>query len=140
MRKIGKLYRHFNESGQLLYVGVSFSFLQRTCQHQRSHWFNEVATISIQTFRTKKALLRAEKIAIQNEKPLYNLKTYSIEGKTDLSVDQLSKYIGVSKRTMYRMIKDRRFPVEPIEGSNPSRWCIEKVEKWRMSGGKIENV
>jgi hypothetical protein len=57
-----------------------------------------------------------------------------------LTLTKLAAFLGENERTMRRMIDDGRFPVKPIRNSKPRRWCIEKVKKWRMSGGKIENV
>ena len=52
-----------------------------------------------------------------------------MEGKT-LNLTQLSKYLGISKRSLYNMINDGRFPVDPIKGFTPRRWFIEDVDKW----------
>lgn len=49
-----------------------------------------------------------------------------------LTLTELSEYIGVHKRTLYRMIKDKRFPVDPIARSKPSRWNVEDVDAWRL--------
>lgn len=50
-----------------------------------------------------------------------------------LTLTQLSEYLGIPKRTLFNMIADGRFPVEPIKGSNPRRWAIEHVDAWRLS-------
>lgn len=47
-----------------------------------------------------------------------------------LTIIQLAQYIGVARRTMYRMIEDGRFAVKPIKGTNPRRWSVEAVDKW----------
>ena len=54
-----------------------------------------------------------------------------------LTLAELAEYLQENKRTMFRMVADGRFPVEPIKGSKPRRWCIEKVKEWRLSGGKL---
>lgn len=51
-------------------------------------------------------------------------------GKT-LTLTELSKYLGKNKRTVFRMIADGRFPVEPIKGTWPRLWNVEDVDKWR---------
>jgi hypothetical protein len=69
-----KLYRHFDKDGRLLYVGVSLSAIVRLASHkQASEWFDQVTTVIIETLPTREAALIAEKLAIQNEKPLYNI-------------------------------------------------------------------
>ena len=50
--------------------------------------------------------------------------------KKTLSLTELSEYIGVSRTTLYIMIQDGRFPVQPIKGLEPKRWSIEKVNEW----------
>lgn len=55
------------------------------------------------------------------------------EQKT-LTLTEVAKFIGVAKKTLYNWILDGRFPVKPIEGSNPRRWNIEDVENWRFGG------
>lgn len=55
------------------------------------------------------------------------------EQKT-LTLTEVAKFIGVTKKTLYIMIADGRFPVEPIKGTNPRRWNIEDVENWRFGG------
>ena len=68
------LYRHFDEWGNLLYVGVSLSTIQRLSQHKhQSHWFNSIQTITIQQFSSREEVLEAERIAIQKEEPEHNL-------------------------------------------------------------------
>ncbi len=51
-----------------------------------------------------------------------------------LTLTELAEYIGISRRTLYIMIEDGRFPVAPIKGSNPRRWNIEDVDNWRFGG------
>lgn len=48
-----------------------------------------------------------------------------------LNLTKLAAYIGFSKRTLYNMIEDGRFPVKPISGTKPRLWNVEAVDKWR---------
>lgn len=57
--------------------------------------------------------------------------------KKTLTFTELADYLEENRRTLYRMIKDKRFPVEPIKGTKPRRWSPEAVEAWRLSGGVI---
>lgn len=43
---------------------------------------------------------------------------------------ELAAYIGVSRKTLYNMINDKRFAVEPIPNTKPRRWYIEDVDAW----------
>ena len=68
------LYRHFDERGNLLYVGVSLSTIQRLSQHKhQSHWFNSISQVTIEQFSSREEALNAERTAIQKEEPLHNL-------------------------------------------------------------------
>jgi hypothetical protein len=68
-----QLYRHFNESGDLLYVGVSLSAAARQASHKRaSPWFDQVRNITVEVFKTRDAALKGELRAIRKEKPLFN--------------------------------------------------------------------
>ncbi len=52
-----------------------------------------------------------------------------------LTLTELADFLGIPKRTLYRMIEDGRFPVQPIKGTDPRRWNVEEVESW-LKGGK----
>jgi len=52
-----------------------------------------------------------------------------------LSLTQMSEYLGIPKRTLYDMIKDKRFKVDPIKGTRPRRWNVEDIDAWRGAGG-----
>lgn len=49
---------------------------------------------------------------------------------TTMNLTQLSEYIGIPKRTLYDMIADGRFTVEPIKGTDPRRWYVKHVDEW----------
>lgn len=74
------LYRHFDASGELLYVGISLSAIGRLAQHKRrASWASQIANVTIETFPTRKEALRAEAQAIVTENPKYNLQRPSIQ-------------------------------------------------------------
>ena len=66
------LYRHFDENGALLYVGISLSAVQRLKQHEKSGWFEDIATVTIESFDTRELALIAESKAIRQERPIHN--------------------------------------------------------------------
>lgn len=69
------LYRHFNEAGALLYVGISLSAIHRLSAHSRgSDWFSEIAKVQIENFETRELAQIAEKRAIELERPKHNLR------------------------------------------------------------------
>lgn len=68
------LYRHFDAEGRLLYVGVSLSALGRLAEHrQNADWFWQIARVEITAYASRRTVLKAERIAIQREKPLHNI-------------------------------------------------------------------
>lgn len=44
-----------------------------------------------------------------------------------------AQYIGVSRKSLYNMLSDGRFPVKPIPGTNPRRWSKDDLDAW-LSG------
>ncbi len=69
-----QLYRHFDKEGNLLYVGISLSTLNRLGQHKdHSHWFAQISRVEIETFAKREDALEAEALAIHDEKPLHNI-------------------------------------------------------------------
>jgi excinuclease UvrABC nuclease subunit len=66
------LYRHFSESGELLYIGVSMKIFTRINSHKISPWMADVRRIEIEHFKEMWQALDAEKKAIKTEFPLHN--------------------------------------------------------------------
>lgn len=48
-----------------------------------------------------------------------------------MTITKAAQYLGLGKRTLYQMLKDGRFAVDPIKGSNPRRWNKEDLDAWR---------
>jgi hypothetical protein len=67
------LYRHYDPSGELLYVGVSLVPLRRQDQHIKgAAWRDMICRIVIEPFQTREEALAAEEIAIRTEYPKFN--------------------------------------------------------------------
>ncbi|UVM24490.1 hypothetical protein [Pseudomonas wadenswilerensis] len=72
--KTHKLYRAFDATGRLLYIGITMSPLTRLSQHLRtSHWSGDIARIDIECYRSQALAREAEKAAIEREAPLFNI-------------------------------------------------------------------
>lgn len=68
------LYRHFSADGTLLYVGISMSALIRLSQHKvHSAWFDNIRSVTIELFDSRKDGLEAERRAIETELPKHNI-------------------------------------------------------------------
>jgi hypothetical protein len=73
-----RLYRHFDADGVLLYVGISLSAVYRLTQHMSgSRWAEEIARVDVQTLPDRAAAEAAERAAIADENPKYNLLRYT---------------------------------------------------------------
>ena len=69
-----QLYRHYDEAGTLLYVGISTSALGRLAGHKNAaHWFWRIVTVKIEHHPDRASAARAETIAIHDERPLFNI-------------------------------------------------------------------
>jgi len=68
------LYRFFNAAGELLYVGITANPGRRFGEHSADKlWWDTVANVTIETFSNGLELRRAEKRAIENERPKHNV-------------------------------------------------------------------
>lgn len=68
------LYRYFDADGRLLYVGISVSAVARAAQHRRTAtWWGDFANMTREVFPTRFAAEEAERRAIVEEKPVYNV-------------------------------------------------------------------
>ena len=74
MDDVTNLYRHFDADGVLLYVGITRRINKRLAEHLRSsHWLGQVTQITIERFPSRDEAVIAERNAIVNEMPLFNI-------------------------------------------------------------------
>jgi predicted GIY-YIG superfamily endonuclease len=74
------LYRHYRADGELLYIGISVSALNRLVQHRRdAHWYKQIERVEVKKIPSDQAAA-IEKLAIEREKPLFNIR-FSLEKK-----------------------------------------------------------
>jgi hypothetical protein len=92
------LYRFYDASGQLLYVGISLHAAQRASEHRKDKaWWSDVARMEVQHLPTRHAALDAERTAIVNERPLHNVVHNQQRGSVLASInmtDQARQYVG----------------------------------------------
>jgi predicted GIY-YIG superfamily endonuclease len=68
------LYRFYDETGALLYVGISSDPGRRFAQHRSDKpWWHAITEIRVQPMPSRKAALKAEREAIKNERPRFNV-------------------------------------------------------------------
>jgi len=68
------LYRHYDKDDTLLYIGISVSAISRFQQHiLNSKWADASVKMTTERFNSRREALQAEKKAIKQEKPLFNI-------------------------------------------------------------------
>lgn len=66
------------------------------------------------------------------DRPAYSLPfTHDEATVRILTLAEVCQYLGIPRRTLYRMIDDGRFAVRPMPGMSPRRWRVEDVDAWR---------
>lgn len=69
------LYRLWAADGSLLYVGVTCDPVRRFKQHSAvQSWWPGVAGCTVERHSTRSAVIDAERVAVADEMPLYNIK------------------------------------------------------------------
>lgn len=68
------LYRFYDKSERLLYVGITCNPPARFAQHrQAKEWWELIDTIKLTSFDSRSEVLRAEALAIRDEEPAFNV-------------------------------------------------------------------
>lgn len=67
------LYRYFDASGNLLYVGISLNAITRASQHRTAPWYRLYSSSTAQHFASRAEAAAAEVAAIQTERPIFNV-------------------------------------------------------------------
>lgn len=76
------LYRHYDASGTLLYIGISISAVGRLSTHARTaDWAEKIARVDIEWFDNRADAIAAECISVAREAPLHNVHLKLREGK-----------------------------------------------------------
>lgn len=97
------LYRHYDEDGVLLYVGITNSAVARINQHMKTaRWANDIRRVDIEWFETRADAIDAEDAAILAEHPIFN----KVGMSRAYSMPQPSawfnaEYIEISARSVY---------------------------------------
>lgn len=110
---IHTLYRHYDDAGRLLYVGITTSLTcnsyaaypyailnhktrqpsstrgARLTHHKSQPWYPQIKTITLEQFPDRAAAENAERWAIHDEKPLYNKSRLKPRTPADLYYDKL---------------------------------------------------
>lgn len=131
------LYRHFNGEGQLLYVGVSLSAVQRLGQHkEHSDWFESIARVTIEKFDTREEALEAERTAIIRERPLHNIHhKYGAAEEKRKANEKLNSTAQAKKDLMARIVYFK--PVYTLDGAADALSVSKRLVTLWLREGKI---
>jgi predicted GIY-YIG superfamily endonuclease len=67
------LYRMFDSTRRLLYVGITANLAARFAEHAgEKPWWTSVVSVDLEHFTSRKAVERAEQEAVVSEAPLFN--------------------------------------------------------------------
>lgn len=116
------LYRAFAADGSLLYVGISFSALERLRQHRSdSAWFPTMHTLTIERFASREEALSAEAAAIKREKPLCNVVHNPLNRRT----------APARQPRIYREARKRPKPLAPPPEPKPIALAPKTYGQWK---------
>jgi len=96
------LYRHWDAEGQLLYVGISLSAVQRLAQHKAgSHWSDSINKVTIEYFENREAAHAAERAAVQSENPLHNIQ---MKSRAQAKVEEVQQLHWLSRLNLAQTV------------------------------------
>ena len=96
------LYRHFDQKGDLLYIGISLSSIHRLASHLRhSEWALEIRTVVLERFASRREALIAEERAIKSENPKFNRVHMNGYKRVRRSVDEQVAHIRKEIKARY---------------------------------------
>lgn len=67
------LYRIYDADERLLYVGISNNLDGRMSKHRRRDWWRDARYMEVRWFDDRTSALSAERHAIRDEDPIYNV-------------------------------------------------------------------
>lgn len=119
------LYRFYDRTGALLYVGLTADPGSRWKAHARDKpWWLDVTDVRIEHFPDRKTVTEAERVAIQREKPRYNVVHNARHGAVFGLDDYLSSHVAA------RLIPNRDLSVMQSRPEPPpfGQWLQDLVE------------
>ncbi|HEU5108316.1 MAG TPA: hypothetical protein VFT95_07140 [Micromonosporaceae bacterium] len=123
------LYRFYDRTDALLYVGISMDLPARLRSHRREKpWWVEIAHITVELHESRRAALAAEAVAIAEEKPLYNDQhnpTVRLPDDTPAVAGFARMLLRLAVRdeaTFDRVLADTAADLECEDGTEPDFW------------------
>lgn len=112
------LYRAYDPDGELLYVGIGFSWAKRIKSHESKDWHQLVKTVSVQHFDDRPSDVRAKREAIRSERPAFNVQHNRPKPAPNTSMEAKDRaeafwYVG-NAHVYLRGISDGRISLEDL--------------------------
>jgi hypothetical protein len=113
------LYRHFDDVGVLLYVGISLSPINRLAAHMdSSSWANRIARVDVEWHDTRELAIEAERVAIANESPKHN-----VQHAGDNPVAAFVAKVGRDKLCRTLGVGKSAISAAAVKGQMPACWA-----------------
>jgi predicted GIY-YIG superfamily endonuclease len=123
------VYRCFDKTGLLLYIGATFDVKDRMRKHKHaSQWFHDVDRVDAELFNNRAEAFTAEKKAIKSECPKYNCTGVRVGGKSynrKFKPPKSSASTGVTKLIAY-MTENKLNQAKLAELSNVSKSILSR--------------
>jgi hypothetical protein len=98
------LYRFYDRSDVLLYVGITVDLPTRMGNHQTDKpWWADVARMTVEHHASRADVLDAERQAIRDEKPLYNVHHNEL---VEVEEDESADHLRVLYTTAFELLED----------------------------------
>jgi len=117
--------------------------------YKHKQWFLSVSRIEIERFESRDCLLKAEELAIKNEKPIHNVSHNSVCKKRDFVtsrkamqraffVEEFSRYVESTGKTWFECAYELGICHTAISRWKSGRICpsksmLKKIEEWSNS-------
>jgi hypothetical protein len=146
---MAELYRHFDEHGALLYIGISARTVRRLAGHKKaSAWFSSIAYVEVERFSTRAAARQAEIEAITRERPRHNLAHSSPHPEPNarvsrartmkdyplLRIEEAAQYLDLELDVLRFAVKVNIGPA----GFSPGKMKRLNFQSWRTNARLLE--
>ena len=96
------LYRYFDVSNRLLYIGISINAFRRLAEQiGYLSWFDQIRTVTLQRFKTMRKATKAEQKAIEREHPKFNV-SHNRQKKKIRTSEDVADYRRFLKQSVER--------------------------------------
>lgn len=140
------LYRFFDASGELLYVGITMNPVGRWASHRTEKpWWSEVATITLESHPSREAVERAERDAIRAERPRYNVahhpdrwpaRAQTVSNGPCVGSYEIGELLGVSRQRVHQLAQKPDFPAPAAVLALGAVWRTSDVRAWAEARGR----